>query len=416
MTDFVDDDPTGSVNTDALPPSRASSELDPWPVARLSQEIKAYIARLGTIWVEGEIASLSLRATNAFLEIKDLAQDMRISAHTWNPANFPRDLVVGDRVVALVKLEFWPKSGKLSGSVVQIRKVGLGELLERLERLKAALISEGLTDPARKQKLPVLPNLIGLITGAKSDAEKDVIQNVHRRWPEAQFRVVNTPVQGDDAAPKIIAAIKQLDADPEVDVIIIARGGGSPMDLIVFSDEALVRAAAAATTPIISAIGHENDSPILDLVADVRASTPTDAAKKVVPDVTEERNLISTIINRMTLRISTYVDAQSELIKQLRLRPMLANPYSFIDIKREELARDLDDLRHEVDLMLERAESELASSKQMLRSLSPQSTLDRGYSVVRDANGHVLTDSSKVKSGTDLKIRLGKGDIEATSK
>jgi exodeoxyribonuclease VII large subunit len=347
MTDSIRDETAVAedVNESALPPSRNSSAEDPWPIARLSQNLKDYIARLGNLWVEGEIAQYNSKGSSVFLDLKDVAQEARISAHSWNPSVFPADLKVGDRVLALVKTEFWPKSGKLSMQVMQIRKVGLGDLLERLERLRAALIAEGLTSSERKQKLPFLPNRIGLITGEKSDAEKDVLQNVARRWPEAQFRVINTKVQGDSAAPEIIAAIKALDADPEVDVIIIARGGGAAMELLVFSDEALVRAAAAAITPIISAIGHENDSPLLDLVADVRASTPTDAAKIVVPDVADERRRITDATTRILARVSHYIQTQIDLITQMRLRPMLANPFGFIDEAGNELSRDTATLR-----------------------------------------------------------------------
>jgi exodeoxyribonuclease VII large subunit len=298
---------------------------------------------------------------------------------------------------------------------MQIRKVGLGDLLERLERLRAALISEGLTSSERKQKLPFLPNRIGLITGEKSDAEKDVLQNVARRWPEAQFRVINTKVQGDSAAPEIIAAIKALDADAEVDVIIIARGGGAAMELLVFSDEALVRTAAAASTPIISAIGHENDSPLLDLVADVRASTPTDAAKIVVPDVAEERRRMTDATGRILARVAHYIQTQSDLIAQMRLRPMLANPFGFIEEAATELSREVAALRSFISLSLERAAADIQAKAQVLKSLSPQSTLDRGYSVVRSDSGAIITDASKVKAGQKLKIRVSKGEISATS-
>jgi exodeoxyribonuclease VII large subunit len=291
----------------------------------------------------------------------------------------------------------------------------LRDLLERLERLRAALIAEGLTSADRKQKLPFLPNRIGLITGEKSDAEKDVLQNVARRWPEAQFRVINTKVQGDSAAPEIIAAIKALDADPEVDVIIIARGGGAAMELLVFSDEALVRAAAAAKTPIISAIGHENDSPLLDLVADVRASTPTDAAKIVVPDVAEERRRISEATTRILARVAHYIQTQADLIAQMRLRPMLANPFGFIDDAAAELSRELTSLRGVIELLLERAVADVRAKAQVLRSLSPQSTLDRGYAVIRTDSGQVITDAAKVKPGQKLKIRVAKGEIAATT-
>jgi exodeoxyribonuclease VII large subunit len=417
MTDSMRDETAAAedVNESALPPSRNSSAEDPWPIARLSQNLKDYIARLGNLWVEGEIAQFSSKGSSVFLDLKDVAQEARISAHSWNPAAFPADLKVGDRVLALVKTEFWPKSGKLSMQVMQIRKVGLGDLLERLERLRAALIAEGLTSSERKQKLPFLPNRIGLITGEKSDAEKDVLQNVARRWPEAQFRVVNTKVQGDSAAPEIIAAIKTLDDDPEVDVIIIARGGGAAMELLVFSDEALVRAAAAALTPIISAIGHENDTPLLDLVADVRASTPTDAAKIVVPDVAEERRRIKDATSRILARVAHYIQTQTDLIAQMRLRPMLANPFGFIDEAGNEVVREVSTLRSLISLSLERAAADIQAKSQVLRSLSPQSTLDRGYSVVRTDAGAIITDATKVKSGQKLKIRVAKGEISATS-
>jgi exodeoxyribonuclease VII large subunit len=322
---------------------------------------------------------------------------------------------VGDRVIALVKPEFWPKSGKLSLNVYEIRKVGLGDLLERIERLRQLFIAEGLTDESKKQKLPFLPNCIGLITGKDSDAEKDVLQNVSRRWADAKFRVVNTKVQGEAAAAEVISAVKQLDADPEVDVIIIARGGGAFMDLVVFSDEALCRAVAACKTPVVSAIGHEADSPLLDIVADVRASTPTDAAKRVVPDVADERSRIQDALNRMLGRITNFIAIQSDVIAQLRSRPMLANPFGFIEDQAREIEREQGLLRASIALTIERAELDLTAKAQMLRSLSPQSTLDRGYSVVRDEKGHVLGDASKVKAGQILKIRLAKGEIDATA-
>ena len=408
-------DDEGVLNPDLVTPSRTSTDLDPWQVATLGQKLKEYIARLGTVWIEGELSQFSNKGSSLFAEIKDLKVDARVPIHSWNPASIPADIKVGDRVVALVKPEFWPKSGKLSLAVYEIRKVGLGDLLERIERLRQLFINEGLADPSRKQPLPFLPSCIGLITGKDSDAEKDVLQNVARRWPEAKFRVINTKVQGDAAAPEVIAALKTLDADPEVDVIIVARGGGAFMDLVVFSDEALCRAAAACTTPVVSAIGHEADSPLLDIVADLRASTPTDAAKRVVPDVADERARIADALARMLQRISNFITTQSDLIAQLRSRPMLANPFGFIDEQGQELDREREGLRAAISLALERATNDLLSKTQVLRSLSPQSTLDRGYSVVRDPEGHLITDATKVKVGQQLKIRLAKGEIAATA-
>jgi exodeoxyribonuclease VII large subunit len=312
-------------------------------------------------------------------------------------------------------MDYYVPNGKLSLKVSSIRKVGLGDLLAKLEELRQKLIAEGVIDPSKRQALPFLPRKVGLITGKNSDAEKDVLENSKLRWPAVQFEVINTPVQGEAAPPAVIKAIQALDADPEVDVIIIARGGGAFLDLIVFSDEALVRAAAAAKTPIVSAIGHENDSPLLDAVADVRASTPTDAAKRVVPDAAQESANIEDYLARMVNRIANFIHNQSNLIEQIRSRPILANPFGFIDDKTGDLERAVDQLRGEMVLQLDRADAKLESDRGVLRSLSPQGVLDRGYAVVRDSAGHVVNDASKVKTKETLKIRLAKGEIEATA-
>lgn len=400
---------------DAASASKVSSEQTPWPVSRLASTLKDWIDRLGYLWIEGEISQIRFNPTNMFGALRDLQIENSIEIHSWNLASIPRDLKQGDRVVALIKPAFWGKNGKLTMQVLEMRKVGLGELLERIERLRQQLIAEGLTAPERKQPIPFLPNKIGLITGAKSDAEKDVLENTRLRWPEAQFRVINTLVQGEKAAPEIIAAIKELDADQEVDVIIIARGGGSFLDLVVFSDEALVRAAAAAKTPIISAIGHENDRPVLDEVADLRASTPTDAAKKVVPDVAEERANIDRMLGQLFNRLSQFVANAGEQIAALRSRPVLANPYQFIDDHQLELDRSLARNRELFGNFIHLQDLKIANLKNLVVSLSPQKTLDRGYSVVRDQDGHVVQDAGKVKAGTKLQIRLAKGEIKATA-
>lgn len=393
----------------------ANSFENPWPVSQLSENLVNYIKRLGTVWIEGELTKPSIRGTTFFGELRDLREDMAVSIHSFSAASFPKDIENGDRIAVLVKPDFWKKTGRISMQILELRKVGLGELLERIQRLREKLTAEGLTDPARKQAIPFLPNCVGLITGKDSDAEKDVLQNAKLRWPAVKFRVINTKVQGDDAAPQIIAAIQALDADPEVDVIIIARGGGAFGDLLVFSDEKVVRAAASAKTPIISAIGHEADRPVLDDVADIRASTPTDAAKKVVPDVAEERQKLDQMLGRAFTRIANFVGGQLDLLAQLRSRPALANPYTFIEVHEQEIAELVGDARGSIDLMLEREGNKIETLRKVAVSLSPQSTLDRGYSVVRDAEGHVFTDASKIKAGTKLKLRLAKGETTATA-
>jgi exodeoxyribonuclease VII large subunit len=393
--------------------SKVSSELSPWPVSRLSVTLKEWIERLGVLWIEGELASIKIGPSNMFGELRDLQIENSVSIHSWNVAKIPADLKQGDRVLALIKPAFWPKGGKLTMQVMEMRKVGLGELLERIERLRAQLTLEGLTAIERKQPLPFLPNKIGLITGKDSDAEKDVLQNAKLRWPEVQFRVIHTLVQGDKAAPEVIAAIKALDEDSEIDVIIIARGGGSFLDLMVFSDEALVRAAANAKTPIVSAIGHENDRPVLDDVADLRASTPTDAAKRVVPDVVDEQHKLDQLRQRLFLRVDTFVANQLSMIEQIRSRPILANPYTFIEVHESDVERAVDQLRIRLDQVLSREAMQIGHLRQQVRSLSPQSTLDRGYSVIRDLDGHVISDAAKVKKGQQLKVRLAKGELGA---
>jgi exodeoxyribonuclease VII large subunit len=391
--------------------SKVSSELSPWPVSRLSQTLKEWIERLGVLWIEGELASIKIGASNMFGELRDLQLENSVSIHSWSVSKIPSDLKQGDRVLALIKPAFWPKGGKLTMQVIEMRKVGLGELLERIERLRAQLTLEGLTALDRKKALPFLPNKIGLITGKDSDAEKDVLQNSKLRWPEVQFRVIHTLVQGEKAAPEVIAAIKELDADPEIDVIIIARGGGSFLDLMVFSDEALVRAAANAKTPIVSAIGHENDRPVLDDVADLRASTPTDAAKRVVPDVVDERHKLEQLRQRLFIRVDTFVANQVSMIEQIRSRPILANPFTFIEVHEADVERAVDQMRSRLDQVLTREAMHVGHLRQQVRSLSPQSTLDRGYSVLRDLDGHVISDAAKVKSGQKLRVRLAKGEL-----
>lgn len=325
------------------------------------------------------------------------------------------ELAAGDRVVVLVHPDFWERSGKTSMDVLAIRKVGLGELLERIEKLRQQLIKEGLTLADRKQPLPFLPNLVGLITGANSDAEKDVLQNAKARWPEVQFKVQHTPVQGDKAAPEIIKAIELLDTNPEVDVIVLARGGGSFQDLLVFSDEKVVRAVANCKTPIVSAIGHENDRPLTDEVADVRASTPTDAAKLIVPDVVEERKKISQALERIGLRVIGFVQNQIELIMGIRSRPILANPFTLVDERAQQVSQLEVSLSSHVKNTIERQQLLVTGLRGQVRALSPKLTLDRGYAVVRNPEGNVLTNPKQAKAGQKLRITLSGGDLGATA-
>ncbi len=397
--------------------SRVSSELSPWSVSNFTSSLKDWITKLGNVWVEGQISQISPKNDVFFGELRDLVADKGFSIHSRRPdvLNTISELAAGDRVVALVHPDFWERSGKTSMDVLAIRKVGLGELLERIERLRQQLIKEGLTLAERKQPLPFLPNLIGLITGANSDAEKDVLQNAKLRWPEVRFKIQHTPVQGDKAAAEIIKAIQTLDADSEVDVIILTRGGGSFQDLLVFSDEQVVRAVANCKTPIVSAIGHENDRPLTDEVADFRASTPTDAAKNVVPDVVDERKKISIALERIALRVVGYVQNQLELILGIRTRPVFANPFTIVDERSLNITQLLTTLQSQTKNFLDKEQLQIAGLRGQVRALSPKLTLDRGYAVVRNLKDGLVTDPKKVSKGEKLKITLAGGDLGVTA-
>ncbi len=389
----------------------------PWPVAVLSQKIRAYIDRLGTAWVEGEITQWGVSGGNVYGKLKDLGEDATVSFTLWSSvrAKLDGDFKQGDRVIALVKPNYWVKGGTLTMQVFELRHVGLGDLLERLERLRKQLASEGLFDPARKKPLPFLPHCIGLITGKDSDAEKDVIRNAQLRWPAVNFRVVHAAVQGDRTVGEVTAAIERLDADPDVDVIIIARGGGDFQNLLGFSDERVVRAAAAARTPIVSAIGHEADRPLLDDVADLRASTPTDAAKRVVPDVAEELSRVQQARARIGSRLTGILAAEVDRIAQLRSRPVLADSAWIIDSRGQDLTRYIARGVELVERRIERAGNQTAELRAQLRALSPQATLDRGYAIAQLPDGTALRGASQAPAGTELRITVADGSVTATS-
>jgi exodeoxyribonuclease VII large subunit len=385
----------------------------PWPVAELAGKIRGWIERLGTAWVEGEITQWSVSGGNVYGKLKDLEQDVTVSIAVWSSvkARLTEDFKQGDRVIANVKPNYWPKGGTLTMQVFELRHVGLGDLLERLERLRRQLASEGLFDPARKKPLPFLPHSIGLITGKDSDAEKDVLRNAQLRWPAVNFVVRHAAVQGDRAVGEVTAAIKALDADPEVDVIIIARGGGDFQNLLVFSDETLVRAAAAASTPIVSAIGHEADRPLLDEVADLRASTPTDAAKRVVPDVSDELLRVQQARVRITGRLTQLVSTEIDRISQLRSRPALASSSWMVDSRAEELVRYVARGEELVVRLVERAGTASTELRARLRSLSPQATLDRGYAIAQLPDGRVMRSTTEAAAGTALTVLVADGQV-----
>ncbi|RJQ71539.1 exodeoxyribonuclease VII large subunit [Pseudonocardiaceae bacterium YIM PH 21723] len=400
----------------------SSTPENPWPVRTVATKISEWIHKLGAVWVEGQITQISARpgTATAFITLRDPSADISLSLTA--PMGLVRaqeqPLTDGSQVIVHGKPNFWVARGTLSLRVDEIRAVGVGELLARIERLRKLLQAEGLFDPRRKRKLPFLPHTIGLITGRASAAERDVLANTTKRWPAAQFRVINTAVQGATAVPQILEALSALDRDPEVDVIILARGGGSVEDLLPFSDETLCRAVAACGTPVISAIGHEPDSPLLDHVADLRASTPTDAGKRVVPDVAEETSRIHQMRDRGRRALHGWVDREERLLRQLRTRPALADPLGPLGRRAEEISALRDRSTRCMNVQLDRADRELEALRSRLTALGPAATLARGYAVVQrlttDGAEGVVRDTSEAGPGTRLRIRFVDGAVHAT--
>ena len=393
-----------------------SSEA-PATVRVVSEAIKDYVERLGPIWIEGEISELNERSgMMAFMRLRDPSVDMSISVMCHKSVIAAvKPLPDNARIVMYAKPSWYTKNGSLSFSAREIRQVGVGELLARLEALKNQLAGEGLFNSDRKVALPLLPKVIGLICGRNTDAEKDVVENAKRRWPSVQFEIREVTVQGAAAVTEVSAALRELEANKDVEVIIITRGGGSFEDLLPFSDEGLVRLAASCETPIVSAIGHEKDSPLLDLVADYRASTPTDAAKRVVPDIAEEIQMISAMRDRARRTLLNRLDLESTRITNFKNRPVMKDPQVLITSRAEVIAGLRDRSNRSFGASLKLAKEELKQIKARVRALSPQSTLDRGYSVVQLADGQIVTDPKKLKAGDELRLRLAKGETKATA-
>lgn len=399
--------------TSLAPTAEQTTAENPWPLKVLSKKLSEYIARLPRIWVEAEVITLVKRngARVQFFTVQDLTEKISINCKIFTH-NLPAGIESGSRVIMCVKPDFWEQSGNLTLHVDEIRAVGLGEILARIERLKQQLAAEGLFSSERKLPLPFLPEKIGLICGRNTKAKHDVVVNAQARWPEAKFEIREVQVQGKVAVQEILTALTELDALPEVSVIVIARGGGSVEDLLPFSDETLVRAAAAATTPIVSAIGHETDNPILDYVADFRASTPTDAARKIVPDVAEEREKLKYAVNRGRSLTTSLLNAYSEDLRLLRLNPAIRTPDSLLEPKYAELQAFQERTYTFVSQNVELKNTQLQALISRLRTLSPKSTLKRGYSILYQENGTILSTANAVTPGESLGAILASGRLK----
>ena len=402
-----------------MPSLRDTSLESPAPVRVVANAIAQYVDRLGAVWVEGQIAQLSRRpgVGTVFMTLRDTVADISIpvtcTRTLFDSLNPP--VVEGASVVIQAKPSFYANRGSLSLFAREIRMVGLGELLARIERRRQLLAAEGLFAPDLKRPLPFLPGKVGLITAPGSAAERDVLENAKRRWPAVRFEVAYAAMQGARAAEENIDALDRLDRDPTVEVIVIARGGGSVEDLLPFSDEALLRAVHKARTPVVSAIGHEPDGPLLDLVADWRASTPTDAAKRIVPDMAEESAQVRATRDRLRGVLAAWLAREQAGLDALRSRPCMADPRNLLDARAEEVGQLLDRARRCLGHRLDRAEDEIGHLVARARALSPLATLERGYAVLQDADGQVLTSVRDVAVGAQVSVRVADGRIHATT-
>ena len=401
-------------------PAPPNSAEHPWPVRAVATRVAKWIDRLGMVWVEGQLTEIKVRpdAKTVFMVLRDPAADMSLTV------TCPRDLVLnapvrlaeGTQVIVCGKPTFYTGKGSFSLRLTEIRAVGIGELLARIERLRRLLDAEGLFDVRLKRPIPFLPAAVGLITGRASAAERDVMTVAAGRWPAVRFEVRNAVVQGPNAVLQIVDALRSLDRDPDVDVIVLARGGGSVEDLLPFSDETLCRAIAACTTPVVSAVGHEPDNPLCDLVADLRAATPTDAAKRIVPDMAAERALLDDLCRRGARALRHWVIREERIVQQLRSRPVLAAPLQMLTARSEEIHRARTAARRDINRLVSAESDRVGHLSARLATLGPAATLARGYAVVQTVPGHsVLRSVGDAPSGTRLRIRVADGAVGAVS-
>lgn len=403
-----------------MPPAAKAADTtrdNPWPLSRLTQNIKIYVDRMSPLWVEGQVVQYNPRPGSrmAFFTLRDTESDTSMTVTAFPNVITPigAGFEEGVKVVARVKPVFWERSGSLNLQAAEVHLQGLGDLLAQIERLRQRLAAEGLFETDRKKPLPFLPRVIGLVCGRNAKAKDDVIVNASARWPGARFEVREVAVQGQYAVREVSQAIAELDSLPQVDVIVVARGGGSVEDLLPFSDEALVRAAAQASTPLVSAIGHEGDAPLLDYVADYRASTPTDAARRIVPDLAQELDGLARAREGMRSAIQRRLDQERYNLDLLVSRPIFLAPAATLEPHRTFIDSALTSLRTQVERRLSSERQSILQASATLQALSPQATLERGYSMLRLPSGELVRDASQVPKGTLVEGILAQGRLVA---
>ena len=366
------------------------------------------------MWVEAQVIQINRKAGSStiYMTMRDTIANSSASV-TCSVAvlDAAGPISEGATVTAWIKPTVWSNTAKLSFECHEIRASGEGRLLQQLEQRKRLLQAEGLFDPARKKRLPFLPRSIGLVTAANSAAERDVLTYIRLRWPSDDITVRHALMQGPNCAAEVMQALAGLDAEPTVDVIIVARGGGSLEDLLPFSDEGLVRAVAACRTPVVSAIGHEPDVPIIDLAADLRASTPTDAAKRVVPDAQEEAQRVQQALGRIRSAMTSRVANEQRHLDQLVSRPVLRDPAGSFDIHYDRIEMLRQRLGSAIDRSIQQQATSLTHDLSRVRAMSPKATLERGYAILVDGEGGSIASIADADLDDDLMAYLADGKL-----
>lgn len=390
---------------------------NPWPLRRLTENIKIYVDRMSTLWVEGQVVEYKPRPGTkmAFFVLRDVETDTSMTVSTFAGVldRAGVGFEEGARVVTRVKPVFWERRGTLNLRADEVHLQGIGDLLARIETLRRTLDAEGLFAESRKVPLPFLPRVVGLVCGRNAKAKDDVVVNATARWPGVRFEIREVAVQGVHAVREVGAALAELDALPEVDVIVVARGGGAVEDLLPFSDESLVRAAAAVRTPLVSAIGHEGDAPLLDLVADYRASTPTDAARRIVPDLARELEGLEGARTRLRQALRRRLSLERENLTLLTSRPVLLRPTAVVDHHLGAVDALTLRLRQSLSRRLSEETTGLTRAEATLRAISPRATLERGYALLRTPSGEIVRSSADVSKGDLLEALLAEGRLVA---
>ena len=394
--------------------ARGTTPETAFKVQEVSQQLGGYLAKLNRIWIEGQIVTIKEYGSTNYIAFRDIDADFSLKVVMASSLKTP-DVVEGARVAIFAQVEWWGKRGEVNLRVHAIRSVGLGDLLARIEMLRRTLEAEGLFSADRKKPLPFLPRKIGLITGRDTDAFKDVVINARRRWPSIAFEVREIALQLPTTPVIAAKALEELQQVEGVDVIVIARGGGSFEDLLPWSDEGLIRAVAKSVIPVVSAIGHEADRPLLDEVADVRASTPTDAARKIVPSLEEERAQFDRMNARLRDHKARWFEQQQQWLTQARATLRASSPRSLIVTRIAELAHQQSEMTATVRLRIEREQGAIARARGQLAALSPFAVLNRGYALATAVDGSVIRDASTVSVGDQLTIRLNRGSIVTTA-